>query len=67
MANNNMINGVDVKGLFSTIDAIKGKPEIAKFKFRATNKWVQGTHNRATLKGFYGVLKEDISRGDKPC
>ena len=62
MANNKFINGVNVKELFSTIDAIKGKPEIAKFKFRATNKWVQGTHNRATLKDFYGALKEDTSR-----
>ncbi len=62
MADNRIINGVHVKELFSTIDAIKGNPEIAKFKFRATNKWVQGTHNRATLKDFYGALKEDSSR-----
>jgi uncharacterized OsmC-like protein len=57
-----MINGIDVKGLFSTIDAIKDKPDIAKFRFRATNKWINGTHNRATVKDFYGALKEDDSR-----
>jgi uncharacterized OsmC-like protein len=61
MADNKIINGVDVKQLFSTIDAIKGKPDIAKFKFRANNKWIDGTHNRATIKGFYGALKEDDS------
>jgi uncharacterized OsmC-like protein len=62
MAENLMINGIDVKGLFSTIDAIKDKPDIAKFRFRATNKWINGTHNRATVKDFYGALKEDDSR-----
>lgn len=26
------------------------------------NSWVDGTHNRATVKDFYGALKEDASR-----
>jgi len=56
------VNGIDVQGLFSTIDLIKKEPDIAKFKFRARNKWVDGTHNRATVKDFYGALKEDDSR-----
>jgi uncharacterized OsmC-like protein len=62
MAERKNINGVNVKELFSTIDAVKANPDIAKFKFRATNKWVNGTHNRATIKDFYGALKEDNSR-----
>jgi uncharacterized OsmC-like protein len=62
MARNKLLNGVNVDGLFSTVDAIKKNPEIAKFKFRATNKWVNGTHNRAMVKDFYGALKEDDSR-----
>jgi uncharacterized OsmC-like protein len=57
-----IVNGVNVEQLFSTIDLIKEKPDVAKFKFRATNKWVNGTHCRATVKGFYGALKEDDSR-----
>lgn len=56
------VNGVPVDQLFSTIDLIKEKPEIAQFKFRATNQWINGTHNRATVKDFYGALKEDDSR-----
>ena len=56
------VNGVNVDGLFGTIDLIKEKPDIAKFKFRARNKWVKGTHNRATVKDFYGALQEDDSR-----
>jgi uncharacterized OsmC-like protein len=62
MAEKNNINGVNVKELFSTIDAMKANPEIGKFKFRATNKWINGTHCRATIKDFYGALKEDDSR-----
>jgi uncharacterized OsmC-like protein len=57
-----MVNGVDVEQLFSTIELIKEKPDVAKFKFRATNRWIDGTHNRATVKDFYGALREDRSR-----
>lgn len=62
MASENKVNGVNVDQLFSTIAAIKEKPEIAQFKFRAVNTWVDGTHNRASVEGFYGALKEDTSR-----
>jgi uncharacterized OsmC-like protein len=62
MAEEKMVNGVNVSKLFSTIDLIKKKPDVAKFKFRARNQWIQGTHNRATINGFYGALKEDNSR-----
>ena len=52
------LNGVDTATLFATIDAVKGQPEIAKFTFRATNRWVNGTHNRSTIAGFYGAGQE---------
>jgi len=57
-----ILNGVNVDQLFSTIDIIKETPDIARFKFRATNKWINGTHCRGTIKDFYGALKEDNSR-----
>jgi len=57
-----IINGVNVDQLISTIEQIKANSEIAQFKFRATNSWIGGTHNRATIKDFYGALKEDDSR-----
>jgi uncharacterized OsmC-like protein len=53
-----MRNGVDVPTLFATIDAVRANPEIAKFQFRATNRWVSGTHNRSTIHGFYGAGQE---------
>ena len=51
-------NGVDTATLFATIDAVKGDTDIAKFQFRATNRWVSGTHNRSTIEGFYGAKQE---------
>jgi uncharacterized OsmC-like protein len=57
-------NGVDVPNLFGTIDAVRGKPELAKFQFRATNRWIDGGHNRSTIKNFYAAGGEDTSRGE---
>jgi uncharacterized OsmC-like protein len=51
-------NGVDTATLFATRDAVKGTPDIAKFQFRATNRWVSGTHNQSTIHGFYGAMQE---------
>ena len=51
-------NGVDTATLFATLDAVRATPEIAKFQFRATNRWVSGTHNQSTIHGFYGAMQE---------
>lgn len=51
-------NGVDTATLFATLDAVKENTEIAKFRFRATNKWVSGTHSRSTIHGFYGAMQD---------
>lgn len=56
------LNGVDVPTLFATLDAVKGQPAIAQFEFRATNEWIDGTHNRSTIQGFFGPGQEDTSR-----
>ncbi len=53
-----MHNGVDTAALFATLDAVKANPEIARFQFRASNRWMSGTHNRSTLHGFYGAGQE---------
>jgi len=55
-------NNINVTKLFETIDSIKKNPHLAKFKFRAKNEWVDGTHCRTTIKDFYGAGKEDTSR-----
>ena len=56
--NEHVRNGVDTATLFATLDAVKAAPEAAKFQFRASNEWINGTHNRSTISGFFGVGEE---------
>jgi uncharacterized OsmC-like protein len=55
-------NGVDTATLFATLDAVRSDNELAKFRFRAANTWVSGTHNRSTIHGFYGARQEMTHR-----
>jgi uncharacterized OsmC-like protein len=57
MAGKGNVNGVDVDELFETIDAIRGTPKIAKFRFRAGNEWIEGGHNRTRIKKFDGACE----------
>jgi len=61
MTKQKMMNGVNVDQLFGTINAIKETPGLARFKFRASNRWINGGHNRTTIKDFYGAGQEDTS------
>jgi uncharacterized OsmC-like protein len=67
------LNGVDVKQLQQTIDAIKTNPNWARFTFRAGTEWINGSRSRTKIQGFYGAGNEDASRrqpfyleGDEP-
>jgi len=51
-------NGVNVKALLDAREALTKSPEAAKFKWRATCKWVNGTYSRSTIEGFYGLGAE---------
>ncbi len=57
MADQKIINGVNVDQLLDTVNAVKDKAEIAKFKFRARNRWVNGGHNRTTVNDFDGACQ----------
>jgi len=48
-------NGVDTPTLFATLDAVRGQPTLAEFQFRATNRWISGTHSRTTIEQFAGA------------
>jgi hypothetical protein len=52
------LNGVDTPNLFATIDVVRNNPPLAKFQFRAKNRWVSGTHSRGTIETFYGAGSE---------
>jgi hypothetical protein len=57
-------NGVDIAVMFATLDAIKAQPSLATFQFRARNRWLGGSHNRTTIKDFYGAGQENGSRSE---
>jgi uncharacterized OsmC-like protein len=52
------LNGVDVAAFEATVASIKANAEIAKFNFRAVNRWMGGDKNRSTIKEFTGALGE---------
>jgi uncharacterized OsmC-like protein len=58
-------NGIDTEQLFGTLDAIKGEPSIARFQFRARNRWIRGAHNRSTIRDFYAANQEDTTRSQE--
>ena len=51
-------NGVNVQALLDAREALSEAPQAAQFKWRAQCKWVNGTHSRSTVEGFYGLGEE---------
>ena len=58
------LNGIDLDRLTGTIGAVSADPTLARFQFRARNHWIDGGYSRTTIKDFYGVGQEDVSRTD---
>ena len=52
-----IVNGVNVTQLFDTIDSIKENKKVAKFNFRAQNKWKGGTVNQTTVSDYSGACQ----------
>ena len=48
-------NGVNVEALLGAREALTKAPEAAKFKWRASCEWVNGTLSRSTVQSFYGL------------
>ena len=48
-------NGVNVEALLGAREALSKAPEAAKFNWKATSKWVGGTHTRTSMKSFFGL------------
>ena len=55
-------NGLDLDALHQTVAALKDAPRLARFEFRASNRWIGGGENRSRIQGFYGAGVEDTSR-----
>jgi uncharacterized OsmC-like protein len=65
-------NGVDVEFLRSAREMLTAEPDGAKFQWRVTNTWVNGTHSRSAAHGYFGLGEEQSHRtefsfdGDHP-
>jgi uncharacterized OsmC-like protein len=55
-------NGVNVEALLGARTALTDAPEAAKFHWRATCEWQNGTHSRSTVEGFFGLGEEQRHR-----
>ena len=51
-------NGVNVEALLGAREALTATPEGAQFAWRATCKWMNGTHSHSTVEGFFGLGEE---------
>jgi len=55
-------NGVNVEALLGARAALSEAPEAAQFKWRATCKWLNGTHSSSSVEGYYGLGEEQKHR-----
>jgi uncharacterized OsmC-like protein len=55
-------NGVNVEALLGAREALTSMPEAAQFTWRATCEWVNGTHSRSRVEGFFGLGEEQKHR-----
>jgi uncharacterized OsmC-like protein len=52
------VNGIDTQALMATVQAIKHDPALGAARFRASNTWLSGNHNRSVVTGFFGAQQE---------
>jgi len=60
------LNGVNTPTLFATINAVKDNPPLAKFTFRASNRWISGTCNESRVEVFSGAGGEHTHKAEFP-
>jgi uncharacterized OsmC-like protein len=59
MASNTSVkNGVNVEALLAAREALKSAPQAAKFTWRASCKWKNGTNSVSKVEGFHGLGAE---------
>ena len=58
MAESTVDNGVNVGALLAAREVLRGAPEAAKFTWRASCKWQNGTYSTTNVQGFFGLGQE---------
>jgi uncharacterized OsmC-like protein len=57
-------NGVNVQALLEAKEALTDAPDAAQFKWRASCEWLNGTHSKSRVDGFYGLGEEQKHRSE---
>ena len=57
-------HGVNTPALLATINVVKETPALAKFQFRATNRWMSGTYSESRFESFSGAGGEHKHQTD---
>ena len=55
-------NGVNVDALLGAREALSKAPEAAKFNWRASCTWMNGTHSQTSVKGFFGLGQQQAHK-----
>ena len=58
MAESKVQNGVNVEALLAAREALREAPEAAKFNWRASCTWVNGTHSKSSVESYHGLGEE---------
>jgi uncharacterized OsmC-like protein len=58
MAEVTVNNGVNVGALLAAREALRNAPQAAKFSWRASCKWQNGTHSKTEVQNFHGLGQE---------
>ena len=62
MSDKKVDNGVNVQALLDAREALTEAPAAAKFTWRAKCDWVNGTHSKTSVEGFFGLGEEQKHR-----
>jgi len=57
-------NGVNVAALLGAREALGQNPDAARFVWRATCEWIEGTHSRSTVSKYFGLGEEHSHRNN---
>jgi len=55
-------NGVNVDALLGARDALSKAPEAAKFNWKASCKWMNGTHSQTSIQSFFGLGQQQTHK-----
>jgi uncharacterized OsmC-like protein len=59
-----LVNGVELNRLIDTIEAVKADPQVASFRFRIQNRWIDGGQNRSEVQPFIAGGNEIQHKND---